>query len=417
MKAIFNPFVLRAKEQSSIFWLFVGGIFAVFALINFGQQSFTPITIVLHFLLSIVFGWQFGSRIGVLVGLLLTVMRLFVFGTIMSGLPQPNIRFFVTTTFITPVVAGFGSGWVGNRFRRIQQLSADLLGEQERLQQEITQREVLEQQLQQAVIVAQEASKTKSAFLANMSHELRTPLAAIIGYNEMSRERLDDESPIAGYLDKALLSARHLQGIINDVLDLSRIEAGRLVIVAEAFSLTDCITAVLDIIVIKANTKHLYVQYCIQPHTPEQMIGDTVHLQQILINLLDNAVKFTEVDGVTLTVAAKAQDSGHYQYHFTVQDTGPGIAAASQRHIFETFHQVNNTPAKQKGGAGLGLAICRYLVEAMSGHIWVESAPGEGATFHFTIQTPIVEKSPLIHTDGLVLHQLNQALQINLSDK
>jgi signal transduction histidine kinase len=225
------------------------------------------------------------------------------------------------------------------------------------------------------------ASQHKSQFLANMSHELRTPLNAILGYTELMQDGIYGELPekAAGVLERVQTNGRHLLGLINSVLDLSKIEAGQLELDIVDYGLPGIVEAVIVATESLANEKRLELRSELAADLPRGR-GDERRLTQVLLNLVGNAIKFTDKGGVTIG-ARQAAD----RFHVLVSDTGPGIPPSEQERIFEEFHQMDNSNTKAKGGTGLGLAIAKRIIELHGGRIWVESAPGCGATFHFDI--------------------------------
>jgi len=227
------------------------------------------------------------------------------------------------------------------------------------------------------------ASQHKSQFLANMSHELRTPLNAILGYTEMMADGLygDVGEKAQGVLERLQSNGRHLLGLINDVLDLSKIEAGQLVLTMEDYSVADMVATVMAATESLARAKNLKLGSTVAPGLPTG-IGDARRLTQVLLNLVGNAIKFTDQGGVEIR-AVQAAD----RFEFSVVDSGPGIAPADQARIFDEFQQVDNTSTRKKGGTGLGLSISRRIVELHGGRITVHSEVGKGSTF--TISIPV----------------------------
>jgi signal transduction histidine kinase len=225
------------------------------------------------------------------------------------------------------------------------------------------------------------ASKHKSQFLANMSHELRTPLNAILGYTELILDNIYGEvgekvRDVLGRLEK---SGRHLLALINDVLDLSKIEAGQLTLALAEYSMADVVQTVVTAVEALAAEKHLALKVAVAPDLPLGR-GDERRIGQVLLNLVGNAIKFTEVGEVRVEVSAS--DGA---FRVAVADTGPGIAPEDQAKIFEEFQQVDSSSTRKKGGTGLGLSIAKRIVEMHRGRIWVESSPGKGSTFCFTL--------------------------------
>ena len=227
------------------------------------------------------------------------------------------------------------------------------------------------------------ASKHKSQFLANMSHELRTPLNAILGYTELILDSIYGEAPekMRSVLERVQANGRHLLGLINDVLDLSKIEAGQLTLSLSEYSIAELVQNVYVAVEPLASQKNLTLTTDVPKGLPIGY-GDERRLAQVLLNLVGNAIKFTETGEVAITAS---QTNG--SFNVAVRDSGPGIDPANQAKIFEEFQQVDNTSTRQKGGSGLGLAISKRIIEMHGGRIIVDSALGKGATF--TIKLPV----------------------------
>jgi signal transduction histidine kinase len=225
------------------------------------------------------------------------------------------------------------------------------------------------------------ASKHKSQFLANMSHELRTPMNAILGYTELVMDDIYGEVPekIREVLERVQQSGQHLLGLINAVLDLSKIEAGRLVLSLSDYSLQEIVHTVFASVESLAADKQLALNINVPADLPRGR-GDEQRIAQVLLNLVGNALKFTEAGEVGIQVT-EADET----FTVAVSDTGPGISDADQQRIFEEFQQADASSTRQQGGTGLGLAIARKIVELHGGHMWVESSPGKGSTFWFTL--------------------------------
>jgi signal transduction histidine kinase len=237
-----------------------------------------------------------------------------------------------------------------------------------------------------------EASQHKSQFLANMSHELRTPLNAILGYTELILDSVYGEMPekARSVLDRVQRNGRHLLGLINEVLDLSKIEAGQLTLSLADYSLKNVIQSVFSSVEPLASEKQIKLKIDLASEL-SQGRGDERRLTQVLLNLVGNAIKFT--DGGEVAIRASTSNG---RFNVTVSDTGPGISETDQAKLFQEFQQADNSITRKKGGTGLGLAISKRIVEMHGGRIWVESTLGQGSTFAFTLPV-IVEKQARPH--------------------
>jgi signal transduction histidine kinase/ligand-binding sensor domain-containing protein/ActR/RegA family two-component response regulator len=299
-------------------------------------------------------------------------------------------HFYETTLFYAAALVTIAlavSGLVRLRVHRMRQQAAALeqiVEDRTRaLREEVSERRRAEEALRRAKDEAELASRAKGQFLANMSHEIRTPMNGIIGMTglalgtAMTAEQRE-------YLDMVQHSADALLSIIDDILDFSKIESGRLELDLAPFALRATLRETLSPLILQARAKGLRLDLEIDSQVPDRLIGDQGRLRQVLINLIANAIKFTRLGGLTVSVGVDgAGDDGQPVVHFAIADTGIGIAPEKQALIFEPFRQADGSTTREFGGTGLGLAICRSLVEVFGGRIWVESSMS-GSTFHFT---------------------------------
>ncbi len=294
---------------------------------------------------------------------------------IVQAAPWWTLRKALTLIGVLAAIGAVISVWLVVLRRRVNQQT-------EVIRQKLAQEESLKE-------AAQAANLAKGEFLANMSHEIRTPMNGILGFTDLLAEtRLDEEQ--RDYIATLKSSSESLMLLLNDILDFSKVESGQLLLEETPFNVRSCVETAFHLILPAAQSKRLQTQLEIAPDVCETVIGDSHRLKQILLNLLNNSVKFTERGSIGLSVKSIEQSHAGTVLEFTVSDTGIGIPEASRKHIFEAFQQADNSTTRKYGGTGLGLAICTKLVGLLGGRIWVDSEPQAGSQFHFTARFKVL---------------------------
>ncbi len=257
------------------------------------------------------------------------------------------------------------------------------------------------QELASAKIKAEDATAAKSAFLARMSHEIRTPINAVIGLSRLAAKGAQD-ADLRDYLSKIQESGETLLSLVNGILDFSKIEAGKLELEHTRFQLDKVLQKAINLNSLRAHHKGLELVCEVDSQLPPYLLGDPLRLQQILVNLISNAVKFSHHGAIGIKIQRISREGAELEIQGSVSDNGIGITAEQQQQLFQSFHQADDSITRKYGGSGLGLAICKQLCELMQGRIWLESSPGLGTTFYFRLQLAAANEQQTNYQRGIL---------------
>jgi signal transduction histidine kinase/FixJ family two-component response regulator len=306
---------------------------------------------------------------------------------------------------------GVLAGSLNTMLEEIERRDSERAEDRRELEQQVAERNRVNGDLLYAIDKAEEASRLKGEFLANMSHEIRTPMNGIIGFTQLAlnTELTGDQRD---YLETVERSAESLMQLLNDILDLSKIEAGKVEVDRAPFSMRECVESSTRTMLPAAQQKGLKLTWEVDPQIPDALVGDENRIRQVLLNLVGNAIKFADEGAVRVAVAMQPGPDCSLVAHFSVNDSGPGIAVEKQQIIFEPFRQADGSTTRRYGGTGLGLAISTGLVDLMGGRIWVESEVGRGSTFHFT--APFTLGQPVLPSRSAAPSAINECPPLSI---
>ena len=388
-----NPTLMRRGASLKLAGsLLLAELFIALTLVATSTGGFNAPVLIWFLVIPLIAIFLFGTHSSIFWTVLVSIAYITFYGLDFRGLategalPEATQNLFWLLAFMTVLGFLLLLGWY---YETSRQRSLNMV------KQSLEEMKALNEALREARDEAEKATKAKSEFLANMSHEIRTPLNGVIGMTSLLFDTTQTQEQ-QEFTNTIRSSGDALLTIINDILDFSKVEAGKMELEEQPFSLQDCVEDVIDLLAPKALEKELELFYLFQPAVPLAVRGDVTRLRQILLNLMSNAVKFTEQGEILVGVDSQLVDNGRFKIHFSVKDTGIGIPPEKMQRLFKSFSQVDSSTTRKYGGTGLGLTISKMLVELMGGRMWVESKANEGSTFHFNIE---VEQANLEETN------------------